>query len=105
MSTGRWKVEPAAARAVLSDAEAKAEAFEQAVKTLAGAIETATGASPGPKTAAALSSLSADPFEIQILAAQTHAKDAVSGVRGAIAAYEHGDLDMAATSEQKAIDE
>ncbi len=99
--TDGWRIDPAAARAVIADAEAESQGFPDLERDLLTALSEAVAAvaAHGPATAAKLSSIQANPFEIDLMAAKQHVDSAVSGTRQAIDAYEAGDEEMAARHE------
>lgn len=104
--TDGWRIDPAAARGAIDRAEAEANAMSQLEVDLTQALSEAYGAvvTGGPKTAAKLSALQTDPFEIDLLGIVQHVQSAVTGTRNAITAYERGDEDMAAQY-QKGIEQ
>lgn len=94
----KWRIELAAARGAIDDAETEANAWSDLEVALTTALSAAVQAvaTGGPKTAAKLADIQTDPFEIDLLGARQHIQSAVDGTRNAITAYDHGDEQMAA---------
>lgn len=103
MAIDGWRVDPAAARRVLSQAASETADFSKLETALAQAISSASAATNGKATAtaAALAKIGSDPFEIDLATVQKHVSTAISSTREAVTAYDQGDAQMAAEYDGK----
>jgi len=101
----RWRIDPAQAGAIVSQAEQDAAGIDTALKTIEQAIVNAMNAvKPGTKTALAIQDLGIDPVGVDAIAAQNQVATAIRQTRAALAAYAEGDEAMAANANRHVDD-
>lgn len=92
-----WRIDPGAARAVLTQARTDTDdGLRAAMQAAADSVEQAHGAT-GPQTQAALLSLGSDVFEAEIAATRARLRTNIAAVSNAVDAYVEGDEQMVVT--------
>lgn len=96
-----WSIDPAAARAVISEARAETATLDSAATTTSDryADAIAAAAARAPRTAQALTNLAADPFLVSLAALRRRVVEVTDTAGAVIDLYVAGDLEMAATTQ------
>lgn len=89
-----WSIDSAGTRAILDEVEVALEEFERSAHEVNGALDELIGAVPDTMTAGALETFGSDPLLIGLTSASEHAYSAVWGTRGAVDAFDAGQLEM-----------
>jgi len=89
-----WKIDPAGARGVLDGMQTSLDATAAALRSVQGGVAEAAGGA-GDVVLEALGAF-ADQVGSDVDTVTLRLVGGVQGVRGAVAAYDHGDLEMAA---------
>lgn len=95
-----WSIDPAAARAVISEARAETATLDSAATTTSDRYADAIAAAArAPRTAQALTNLAADPFLVSLAALRRRVVEVTDTAGAVIDLYVAGDLEMAATTQ------